>query len=148
MSEPVTESIIVRGPVPRVYGAWADPEVFPRFLQRLKQVRKTGDRTYQWTLEAPKGDLVEGDVELTRLEDNKRVAWCSTGGELQTSGQVTFNSLPHHETQVTVTCQFQRRDDPGAEPTSLAGDREQEILAGELRSFKKFFESDDSGVGH
>jgi uncharacterized membrane protein len=80
---------------------------------------------------------VEWDAEITRMEPNKRIAWRSTDdGEVRTSGQVTFNSLPDAQTEVTVVLQY---------ATSVLRDAAargwtRQALEEDLRSFKAHLE--------
>ena len=37
-----------------------------------------------------------------RFEKGKRIAWNTVGGDVETTGQVTFNDLPQAETEVTA----------------------------------------------
>ncbi|MGD8376982.1 MAG: SRPBCC family protein [Acidobacteriota bacterium] len=142
MSEPVTHTIIVKRHVPDVYEAWANPERLPEFLPRVKRVVRTGERTSHWSVEGAKGRRLECDVECTRLEKNKRVAWNSTGGDVKTSGQVTFTGLPQHETQVTATWQFLPPDGPNGKDVAPTAEQE-DMLMEDLLSFKRFIEGRD-----
>ncbi|MCZ7573692.1 MAG: SRPBCC family protein [Ardenticatenaceae bacterium] len=140
MQDQVTKSIIVKGDAADVYRLWANFENFPNFMKYIKSVTKTSDRTSHWVMEGPLGRKVEWDAETTRLEENKRVAWNSTSGDIKTSGQVTFNPLPHGETQVTVILQYvPSAGMAGKIVAELFGDPEGK-LADDLRNFKAYTE--------
>lgn len=136
----VTKSIIVKADVKDAFAAWANFENFPQFMQHIKSVHKTGDDYSHWMMEGPLGTHIEWDAKTTRFEQNKRIGWSSVRGDIKTSGQVTFNSLPDNETEVTVTLQY-------VPPVGMAGEVVAELfgnpeqkLAEDLRNFKRFIE--------
>jgi uncharacterized membrane protein len=140
MNDNVTRSIIVKGSASEVYNVWANFENFPHFMKNIESVEKTGDRASHWVMKGPLGKSIEWDAETTRLEENKRIAWNSTGGDIKTSGQVTFNSLPNNETEVTVMLKY-------VPPAGLAGEIVAELfgnpegkLEDDLRNFKAYLE--------
>jgi uncharacterized membrane protein len=107
MPEQVTRTIIVKAPLTEVYDIWANFENFPHFMKYIKSVRKTGDGLSHWVMEGPLGKEIEWDAETTRLDQNQRIAWNSrAGGDVTTSGQVTFKDLPQGQTEIAVTLQY------------------------------------------
>lgn len=136
-----TKNIIVKAPVQDIYQAWANFENFPHFMQHIKSVVKTGDRTSHWVMEGPLNTQIEWDAETTRLEENKRIAWSSITGDIKTSGQVTFNELSSNEVEVTVMLKY-------VPPAGLAGEIVAELfsnpegkLVEDLRNFKRTIEA-------
>jgi uncharacterized membrane protein len=144
-SGPMTvKNIIVKAPLHEVYAAWADFEKFPHFMQHIRSVTKTGERTSRWLMEGPFHLRLEWDAETTRLEENKRIAWSSTEGDIKTSGQVTFNALPDGQVEVTVMLKY-------VPPAGIAGDLfarlfndPESMLASDLRNFKQYIEAQAS----
>ncbi|MFN8493485.1 MAG: SRPBCC family protein [Caldilineaceae bacterium] len=139
-SSMTTKNIIVKAPLHEVYQAWANFENFPNFMQHIKSVRKTGDRTSHWTMEGPLNTQIEWDAETTRLDEDKRIAWSSITGDIKTSGQVTFNQLPNDEVEVTVMLKY-------VPPAGLAGNMVAELFSNpegklleDLRNFKRTIE--------
>src|SRR5918996_1363169 len=106
MAVQATKSIIIKGHVGDVFGIWADFEQFPKFMSRVQSVTRTGPETTHWIVDGPIGMRLEWDMRVTRFDQDKRIAWNTTGGDLETTGQVTFNDLPQDETEVTVTWQY------------------------------------------
>lgn len=107
MAEQVTRTIVVKGPVEQIYQLWANFENFPHFMQHIKQVTKIGERSSRWVMEGPLGRDIAWEAETTRLDENTRIAWNSRdGGDITTSGQVTFTQLPEEQTEVAVTLQY------------------------------------------
>jgi uncharacterized membrane protein len=142
MPEQTTKSIIVGAPVADVFAAWADFENFPRFMENLKSITRTGDRTTRWVAKGPMGQDVEWEAETTRLEPNKRIAWRSTDDSpVTTSGQVTFNELSPRQTEVTVTLQYVPPGGIAGETAARLLSDPEEILEKDLRRFKSYVES-------
>lgn len=107
MADQVTKNIIVKSNIDDVYTIWANFENFPRFMTYIKSITKTGERSSHWVMKGPLGKDLEWDAETTTLEPNKRIAWNSRdGGDIKTSGQVTFNQLAQGQTEVTVMLQY------------------------------------------
>jgi uncharacterized membrane protein len=142
MANQFTKTIIVKGNVESIFDLWTDFENFPHFMKHIKSVKRTGPKTSEWTMAGPLGAKVKWDAEMTRMEENKRVAWNTKDrkGTVRTSGQVTFNGLSNNETEVTVTLQY-------APPAGKVGDAVAKLLADpeerlsdDLRNFKSFAE--------
>lgn len=135
-----TKNIIVKAPIDAVYEAWANFENFPNFMQHICTVTKTGDRSSHWVMAGPLNSRIEWDAETTRLEENKRVAWSSTNGDIKTSGQVTFNELANDEVEVTVMLRY---IPPGGAigdlVASLFADPEGKLQE-DLTNFKRYIE--------
>lgn len=145
MTEQVNKSIIVKGDVENIYAVWANFENFPNFMKPIKSVKKTGDRTSHWVVEGPFEQKIEWDAETTTLEQNKRIAWNSIGGDVKTTGQVTFMQLPDKQTQVNVTLQYVPNENLSKViAEQLFGNLESQLLEN-LRSFKKYAEEKNNG---
>lgn len=144
MADQSTKSIIVGADVSEVYKIWANFENFPQFMKNIKSVKKTGENKSHWVMEGPLGKKIEWDAETTRMDENKRIAWNSTGGDIKTSGQVTFNSLPQNQTDVHVVLQY-------VPPAGVAGEWVAQLLSHpddrleeDLRNFKTYVEKTHS----
>lgn len=137
----VTRTIIVKASIGDVYRIWSNFENFPHFMSNIKSITKTSERTSHWVMEGPLGKTLEWDAETTRLEENQRIAWNSRdGGDIKTTGQVTFKELPHGETEVAVTLQYVPPGGLAGEiVASLFGNPEGK-LEEDLRNFKAFAE--------
>ncbi len=140
----ITKSILVKAPLQKVYETWADFENFPQFMHHIQSVAKTGDDTSHWTMEGPFHTRLEWDARMTRDEENKRIAWSSFAGDIKTSGQVTFNSLPDGAVEVTVTLKY-------VPPAGLAGDLFARLLTDpegkledDLQHFKRYMEAEQT----
>jgi len=145
MADQVTRDIIVKARVSDVYELWANFENFPHFMKYISSITKTGDRTSHWVMDGPLGKQLEWDAETTMLEPNKRIAWNSRdGGDIKTSGQVTFNSLANDQTEITVLLQYVPPAGAlGEFIANLFSDPEKR-LDEDLRNFKAYVEATDS----
>ncbi len=142
MTNQITQSILINRDVGDVYDLWANFENFPYFMENIDSITKTGERTSHWVMNGPLGVIFSWDVETTRMEENKRIAWSSKDniGDITTSGQVTFNPLPQNQTEVTVTLQY---TPPGGVIGDMAANlfsNPEERLTEDLRNFKAFAE--------
>jgi len=145
MADQVTRDIIVKANVDEAYRLWANFENFPHFMKYVSSITKTGDRTSHWVMDGPLGKQLEWDAETTMLEPNKRIAWNSRdGGDIKTSGQVTFNPLSNDQTEITVVLQYVPPAGAlGEFVANLFSDPEKR-LDEDLRNFKTFIEGTDS----
>src|SRR5213083_84809 len=105
MPKRATKTILVKAPISEVYQAWCDFEKFPMFMRNIESVTKTGPDLSHWVAEGPMGTRLEWEAQTTTMEENKRIGWNSFDGDLETTGQVTFNELPTDHTEVTATFQ-------------------------------------------
>ncbi len=142
MAEQITRSIIVKANPEHAYRVWENFENFPMFMKWIKSVQKTGDGTSHWQMQGPLGKTVDWDAETTIQDPNKRIGWSTKdrSGDLTTSGQVTFNGLPHNETEVTVMLQYvPKAGAVGDIVAKLLGDPEKK-LEEDLSNFKSYIE--------
>lgn len=147
MPNDITKTIIVKRSLPEVYRLWANFTNFPQFMEHITEVRLTGPKTSHWAMEGPAGTKFEWDAETTRLEENQRIAWNSKrDSAITTSGQVTFKSLSHNETEIALTMRY----DP---PAGKLGEAVAKLFAHpesrveeDLRHFKEFAEERASYV--
>lgn len=140
MSDQIAKTIIVKGDPAKVYDLWSDFENFPHFMKNIKYVRKTGAKTSHWVMAGPMGKELEWDAQITDVQENKRIAWSSTDGDIKTSGQVTFNPLVHGETEVTVLLKFSPPGGPLGDAAARLLDNPDKKLEEDLRRFKRYVE--------
>lgn len=142
MTKKVTKSIIVKGAASDLFDLWTNFENFPHFMSNVKSVKKQTDKISEWTVSGPVGASVTWTAELTRLEENKRIAWSTKdhSGAVTTSGQVTFTKLPEDETEVTVTFNYAPAGGKVGEVLAEWLANPDERLEADLRNFKQFAE--------
>jgi uncharacterized membrane protein len=133
----VTKTIIVKGDLENIFSLWADEENYPYWMHDIKSVEYMGGHTSYWTMrEGPDNTLLTWDTKTTLFEENKRIAWRSDGGDIETSGQVTFTQLPHDEVEITYTLHLAP---PPSLPAHVAADlfsNLDERMRRDLRNFK------------
>jgi uncharacterized membrane protein len=136
------KSIRVNAPSDKVYQFWRNFENFPQFMQHVEEVRPVGggDRMSHWKIKGPLGKTVEFDAELVTDEPGKQIGWNSRGGEMETSGAVTFTDLGA-DTEVHVVMQWY--DTPGGavgEAISRMFQNPEKMLEEDLQRFKDIVE--------
>jgi uncharacterized membrane protein len=141
MPEKIIKNIIVKGHVGDIFSLWENFENFPHFMKNIKAVRKSSDGTSHWVMGGRIGKQLEWDAKTTDVQPNRRIAWKSISGDLQTSGQVTFNELNDNETDVTVHMQY---IPPAGELGKMFAhlfENPDRRVEEDLRQFKKYAES-------
>lgn len=140
MTERVTNSLMVKGTVQDLFAIWADFENFPHFMKNIKSVTKSDDTYSHWVMEGPLGKEMQWDAKVTTFEPNKRIAWKSIKGDLQTSGQVTFSDVGNNSTEVSVTMHY---EPPAGKAGKIAADifdDPQKRVDEDLHNFKSYAE--------
>jgi len=145
MATPITKSIIVNRDVSDVYRLWSNFENIPHFMNHIRSVTKTGDRTSHWVMDGPLGKNLEWDAVISDLQENKRIAWNSTDetekNNLRTTGQVMFRSLAPNETEITASLTYEGMSGSANEALARLLDKPETKLVEDLKSFKKYAES-------
>lgn len=71
----IRKAININASPEEIFRLWANPENYPRFMEHVREVRKTGEGQYHWTVDAPGGAVVEWDAVITHYEPNKKIGW-------------------------------------------------------------------------
>lgn len=143
MTDKVTDSIIVKGPVEEIYDIWSDFTTFPQFMENIESVTpKDGDETH-WVMKGLANTTFEWDALATRMEENSRIAWKSVGGDVKVSGQVTFKELPKDQVQVTVTLQYVPPGGVIGKAAASLFAQPEDRLKEDLHNFKRYVEQSD-----
>lgn len=140
MPTQATKSVIVKASASECFRAWADVERFPQFMRWVQSVTKTGSDMSHWVAQGPMGRRIEWDARTTRMEENRRIAWNSTRGDVETTGQVTFNDLPDGDCEVTCVLQYDIANPVAKAAGDLLADL-QGRLNEDLRNFKSYCEA-------
>jgi uncharacterized membrane protein len=144
MDNQVTKSIIINGEVAHLYDRWRDFPSHPEFREDITSVTDEGEDTNRWVMEGPHETKLEWITKTTTLEPNKRIAWKTIAGDLKTSGQVIFTSLPKGQAEVTVTSQTVPPKDMTDEVALRFFTNEAAQLEKDLRRFKTLVEKGSS----
>lgn len=70
----VHKTVTVRAPIDQVFDLWTRFEEFPHFMEHVREVQVNGDRS-RWKVDGAPGTTVSFEVETTRLEPNRLLAW-------------------------------------------------------------------------
>lgn len=145
MAERVESKLEINAPVAKVYDYWKTLENLPRFMSNVEEVKAKGngggDTITHWSVKGPFGKSVEFDAKTTRNERNEAIAWNSTGGDIETSGQVTFEEVTPNRTRLSV--QMNYWDVPGGkvgEVASRVTGGPKAILEQDLKNFRDIME--------
>jgi uncharacterized membrane protein len=102
----VRTSAIIQADAADLYKMWRDVEAVPQWQEQIKRVTRTGDRTTHWVM-LKDDKTIEWDAEILADEPGKRIAWRSTGGDVDQAGEVVFEPAPTGRgTMVTVLQEF------------------------------------------
>ncbi len=106
-SPAVSSSIIIDRSPEEIYAFWRDFTHLPQIFRQLDSVQvKDGTRSH-WKLDAPVGQSVEWDAEITEDQPNSVIAWRSLSSTAPHSGSVRFaRATGGRGTKVTVRIEF------------------------------------------
>ncbi len=141
MTVQITESVIIKGTSQDIFGLWSDLEMLPSIIDDLKEVRQISELTSHWVVKGPLGKEYQWTAEITRFDEDRRIAWKTIEGDIKTSGQVTFKDLPQGETEMTVMMQYVPPAGKVGDIASKVLDNPRGKISEGLRDFKAFAEN-------
>jgi len=97
----VIETVDVNVPISVAYNQWTQFEEFPHFLTYVESITQVTETLTEWKVKVG-GTEREFEANITEQHPDERVAWNSTGGQVDHAGVVTFHKLSDTETRVTV----------------------------------------------
>ena len=106
-------TVTIGKPRDEIYRFWRDFSNLPQFMENVRSVETSGDRT-RWTIAGPMGRDVRLVTRITEDREGERIAWASTDeSEIETTGSVDFRDAPAERgTQVAVDIAYRP---PGGE---------------------------------
>jgi uncharacterized membrane protein len=140
----IIETIDVDVPVTTAYNQWTQFEEFPRFLKHIESITQETDTKLHWKVSVA-GQVREFDAEITEQHPDERVAWNSTGGEVDHAGVVTFHKL--EESKCRVTVQIDWEPESLLEKIGAAAGAGKRAVKDALEDFKKYIEAQGSADG-
>ena len=104
----VGRSVTINRPREELYSFWRDFHNLPQFMHNVHSVMIKDQTHSHWVIEAPAGNTVEWDSQITRDEPGRLIAWQSLeGASVRNSGQVEFLDSPDNRgTVVRVTLTY------------------------------------------
>ncbi len=139
----VTKSVVVNAPVSQVFNFWRNFENFPRFMENIESIQSTGEDLSHWKSKGPLGTTVEWDAKTTSVQENKKIAWQSTEGTIETHGAVTFEEVGADQTKVTVGLEYKPPAGVLGEAVAKLFSDPEDQLEEDLNRFKKVAEGSD-----
>jgi uncharacterized membrane protein len=136
----VRTSAIIQGEAQELYARWRDVEAAPTWQEDIQEVVKTGEKTSHWVMR--KDDkTIAWDAEILADEPGKRIAWRSTGGDVDNAGEVVFEPAPTGRgTMVTLLQEFKMGKLASAWETLVGRNPKQGVIEN-LRHFKALAET-------
>jgi uncharacterized membrane protein len=139
----VTKEVVVNAPVAQVYNFWRNFENFPRFMENIESIQITGQDESHWKSKGPLGKTVEWDAKTISAQENKKIAWQSTGGDIETHGAVTFEEAGADSTRVVVGMEYKPPGGAIGEVVAKLFSDPEDQLEQDLNRFKQVAESAD-----
>lgn len=133
----IEKSINVNVPVRTAYNQWTQFEEFPQFMEGVEEIQQLDDTHLHWVAEVA-GKRKEWDAEITEQSPDRRIAWRSTSGAVN-SGVVEFRPVSENETEVSVRMGFE--PEGAIEKAGSAMHAPDMRVQGDLERFKEFIES-------
>jgi uncharacterized membrane protein len=138
------ETVDVNVPVSVAYNQWTQFEEFPKFLSYVESITQVTDTLTEWKVRVG-GVEREFEAVISEQHPDERVAWNSTGGEVDHAGVVTFHKLSDTETRVTVQLDWEASGLLEHLGSALGVDNH--AIKKELGQFKEYIEAKGSADG-
>jgi len=140
----VRAAVTVRRPPEDVYRFWRDLENLPTFMHHLQSVTAGADGRSHWVANAPVGQQVQWDAQITEDRPDERIAWQSLpGSAIQNGGSVEFAPASNGDgTEVRVRIGYQMPGGAlGKAAATLFGESPDQQVNDDLRRFKQILET-------
>lgn len=136
-------AVTVRREPEDVYRFWRDLENLPSFMYHLRSVTASSDGKSHWVANAPMGQSVQWDAQITEDEPNKRIAWQSLAGSpVEHGGSVEFTPAPGGGTEVRVTLSYHIPGGVlGKTAATVFGESPEQQVNDDLRRLKQLLET-------
>ena len=134
----VVETIDVDVPVRTSYNQWTQFEEFPKFLTFVENITQTDDTHSHWTVNIA-GAKREFDTVISEQIPDDRIAWTSTGGEVDHAGVITFHKIDDGKSRLAVQIDWEPKGFVEKAGAVLGVD--DKAVKAQLAEFKKFIES-------
>ena len=133
----VVETVDVDVPVSVAYNQWTQFESFSEFLSVVENVVQQDETHLHWRVKIA-GSTREFDSVITEQIPDDRIAWTSTGGEVDHAGVVTFHTLD--ETKSRVAVQIDWDPDGFIETSGAALNLPDLAVKAELNNFRNYIQ--------
>ncbi len=136
----VRRSVTINRSADELYRRWRKLEDLPQIMRHLLSVEYLGGGRSRWQARGPMGKRVTWEARITTDQPGRVIAWQSLpGGDIETSGRVTFRSLrSDHGTVVRVELVYRPPGGVlGAAAAKLLGADPATEVGEDLRRFKQ-----------
>lgn len=134
--ETIQKEIDIELPISAVYRQWTNFEEFPRFMEGIKEVRRTAGGQLHWRGEIL-GKEVGWDAVIDEQISRERISWRSLSGQ-PNAATVSFTELGPETTRVKLVIQYSPLGAPQliADALGVASSR----VEADLERFRTFLE--------
>ncbi|HEY8596944.1 MAG TPA: SRPBCC family protein [Thermomicrobiales bacterium] len=139
----VEHSIEVNVPVRTAYNQWTQFEEFPKFMDKVEEVKQLDDKHMHWRASMA-GKTEEWDAVVSEQIPDERIAWTSTSGATN-AGVVTFHYIDPNTTRVMLQLDYE--PEGVVEKAGSALGIPQKQIEGDMERFKKFIEARGQETG-
>ncbi|MBD3881988.1 SRPBCC family protein [Phormidium tenue FACHB-886] len=140
----VQKTVTIDKPAETLYQFWRNFENLPTFMRHLKSVNIINDTRSHWVADAPLGQHVEWDADITNDQPNQAIAWTATANaDVDHTGSVEFRPAPAGRgTEVRVVMDYTPPGGIiGAALAKLVGKAPEQQIGDELARFKMLMEA-------
>lgn len=140
----VHRSVTINRSPQDLYAFWRNFENLPGFMKHLHSVKVYDEKRSHWVASAPMNNTIEWDAEIIDEQQDKHIAWRSTGDtSAPNTGSVQFAPAPEGRgTQVLVQISYEPLAGVlGKAYLSLFGEEPSQQVAEDLRRFKALMET-------
>ncbi len=127
-----------------LYTLWRDLEKFPLWQEHVVSVTPTGPARSHWVMGNPEdadGKRVEFDSEITTDIPGSKIAWTSTGGDVEQNGEVTFAARRDGRGTVVTLIQHFKIGVLANAAAAVAERSPEQTVIEDLRHFKSLAET-------
>jgi len=139
----IRKTMRIAASVERVFEFWCNYENFPKFMKRIREVRRSGHGRSRWTVAGPAGANISWDAIMTEYVPNEVMAWKTEPGSLvDHAGTIRFTDKGDGSTTVHVHMTYNPLAGAIAHSlASLLGTDAETLLDEELARMKTVLES-------
>jgi len=130
----IEKSIDIHAPLHTVYERWTRFEDYPRFMEGVREVRRSGEDRLHWRA-IVEGQEREWDSAIVEQTPDTRIAWKNTNSPVE-GGMVSFTTI-YEGTRVTLQMTF----DPNGLHAPIGGGDPKEALSHRVEEYLKGFKA-------
>lgn len=103
----IRKTLNIDAPLEDVFALWSRYVEFPRFMERVRQIKDLGNGRSHWVVSGPAGVSVEWDAVVTEFVPNELIAWkTEEGSAIEHAGLVRFEPQPDGSTRLDIRMSY------------------------------------------